>query len=252
MSEKMYALLLRLYPSRFRKAYGEEALQLFRDRARDERGFLSGLRLWLDLLGDLAVSIPRQYRSVPAAVVVSSVRHFGDGTPSFHILEDETLSFGSLLYGGIASLVVYSCILFVLSHGRSQFPVGDRSGEWAARYSAAASSGRGAADEDRVAASGAAKPTPTIALSYMPAHDGARSTVSLTATVSAVGTGPAPTGNVRFFDGTTVLNTVMLRDGSITVERKMSVATVHSFRVLYCGDDNYGPVFSSDGSGSIR
>ena len=38
MSEKIYAWLLRLYPSHFRKTYGEEALQLFRDRARDENG----------------------------------------------------------------------------------------------------------------------------------------------------------------------------------------------------------------------
>jgi hypothetical protein len=28
MSEKIYAWLLRLYPSRFREAYGEDALQL--------------------------------------------------------------------------------------------------------------------------------------------------------------------------------------------------------------------------------
>ena len=37
MSEKIYAWLLRLYPSRFREAYGDEAVQLFRDRARDEK-----------------------------------------------------------------------------------------------------------------------------------------------------------------------------------------------------------------------
>jgi len=49
MSEKLYAWLLRLYPSRFREDYGEEALRLFRDRARDERGFFPRLRLWLDL-----------------------------------------------------------------------------------------------------------------------------------------------------------------------------------------------------------
>ena len=36
MSEKIYAWLLRLYPSRFREEYGEAALELFRDRAHDE------------------------------------------------------------------------------------------------------------------------------------------------------------------------------------------------------------------------
>ena len=40
MSEKIYALLLRLYPAHFLKNYGDEALQLFRDRSRDERGTL--------------------------------------------------------------------------------------------------------------------------------------------------------------------------------------------------------------------
>ena len=62
MSEKIYAWLLRLYPSYFRRAYGEAALQLFRDRSRDERGVFTGLRLWLDLISDLAVSAPREYR----------------------------------------------------------------------------------------------------------------------------------------------------------------------------------------------
>jgi hypothetical protein len=61
----------------WKTSYGDEALQLFRDRARDERGFLSGLRLWLDLLGDLAISIPREYRSIPATVVVGSAALWG-------------------------------------------------------------------------------------------------------------------------------------------------------------------------------
>ena len=47
MSEKIYACLLRLYPARFRQQYGAEALQLFQDRLRDERGLLPKLRLTL-------------------------------------------------------------------------------------------------------------------------------------------------------------------------------------------------------------
>jgi len=45
MSEKLYDLLLKLYPEQFRRTFGDEALRLVRDRARDEKGFLSGLRL---------------------------------------------------------------------------------------------------------------------------------------------------------------------------------------------------------------
>jgi hypothetical protein len=47
MSEKIYTWLLRLYPCHFREAYGDAALQLFRDRWRDERGVFASLRLWL-------------------------------------------------------------------------------------------------------------------------------------------------------------------------------------------------------------
>ena len=44
MSEKIYAWLLRLYPSRFREVYGQEALQFVRDRCRDEKGFFPRLQ----------------------------------------------------------------------------------------------------------------------------------------------------------------------------------------------------------------
>lgn len=62
MSEKVFRLFLRLYPSRFRHQFGDEALQLFRDRSRDEIGVWPSVRLWLDLLADLAISLPREYR----------------------------------------------------------------------------------------------------------------------------------------------------------------------------------------------
>jgi hypothetical protein len=74
MSEKIYAWLLRLYPSHFREKYGDEALRLLRDRARDERGFFRTLRLWLDLLVDLTISVPREYRYVRPALAGSVVQ----------------------------------------------------------------------------------------------------------------------------------------------------------------------------------
>jgi len=117
MSEKIYALLLRLYPSRFREAYGDEALQLFRDRARDEKGFFPSLRLWLDLLADLAISIPRQYGYVqPALIGVSAQRRLA-GVPAFHVLQDESPRPGALLFGSVLSLVVLSTFWILLGHG---------------------------------------------------------------------------------------------------------------------------------------
>jgi hypothetical protein len=75
MSEKIYACLLRLYPREFRETYGEEALQVFRDRAREEKGFPRTVRLWLDLVVDLAISLPREYRQAQPVLAEASARH---------------------------------------------------------------------------------------------------------------------------------------------------------------------------------
>jgi hypothetical protein len=67
MSERIYAWLLKLYPVRFREDYGASAMQLFRDRLRAERDGLRRLRFWLDLIADLAISLPREHwRQNPA------------------------------------------------------------------------------------------------------------------------------------------------------------------------------------------
>jgi hypothetical protein len=58
MFETFCALLLRIYPSEFRRAYGREAVQLIRDRARDERGVFLRLRLLMDLAIDLFATVP--------------------------------------------------------------------------------------------------------------------------------------------------------------------------------------------------
>src|ERR1700704_2336466 len=110
MSEKIYAWLWRLYPPRFREAYGAEALQLFRDRARDEKGFLPSLRLWLDLIADLAVSVPCEYRSVQPALIGGSIQQRLDALPSFYVLESELPRFGALLFGGVVSLVALCAV----------------------------------------------------------------------------------------------------------------------------------------------
>ena len=112
MSEKLYSWLLRLYPARFREAYGEEALQLFRDRLHDEPGLLLRLRLWLDLISDFALSLPRQYRRVqPATVGAQSM---------FSLIEDRPLRPERLLAGAALTLLIaYSLVLFArLEHFR--------------------------------------------------------------------------------------------------------------------------------------
>lgn len=110
MSEKIYLWLWRLYPSHFRDTYREEALQLFRDRARHEKGFFPRLRLWLDILTDIASSVPREYLYIqPALTGVSAQQGLG-GTPSFYVQGSELPRLGALLYGGIVSLVIFGSI----------------------------------------------------------------------------------------------------------------------------------------------
>jgi hypothetical protein len=122
MSEKIYALLLRLYPEHFRKAYGDEALQLFRDRAREERGFPSACRLWLDLLVDLAVSLPREYRQLPPTLLAAVGRPSAEGIPSFHLLEDDAPALLSLLYGGALSLLICASVASLIGQGGTTLP----------------------------------------------------------------------------------------------------------------------------------
>lgn len=109
MSEKIYAWLLRLYPAHFRRAYGEDALQLLRDRARDETGFLAKLRLWLDLAADLALSAPGQHMRVLDRQPLQTA-------PCFQLLANETPRRAALVSGGLIALVTLGVLPFLLSH----------------------------------------------------------------------------------------------------------------------------------------
>ncbi|HKW35473.1 MAG TPA: S41 family peptidase [Candidatus Acidoferrum sp.] len=123
MSEKIYGWLLRLYPSPFREAYGEEALQLFRDRSREETGFLLRLRLWTDLLSDLAVSVPREYFHVQPGLATFSAHLRPEGLPSFFVFADEPLGPGALLFGGMLSIAALVTFSVLLNHGVRQVPL---------------------------------------------------------------------------------------------------------------------------------
>ena len=112
MSEKLYAFLLKLYPHHFRRTYGDEALRLVRDRARSEKGFLSGLRLWLDLLLDLAKSLPREYSNPPTTAIAAA--HPLHGERSFQLLAQPSLNPTRLCLGGTLSAVLFWVCGFVV------------------------------------------------------------------------------------------------------------------------------------------
>jgi hypothetical protein len=119
VSERIYALLLRLHASNFHQAYSADALQLFRDRFRDETGFFLRLRLWFDLLSDLAISVPRGYRCVPPSLVSASAQQNPERIPSFFLLEGEMPSHRALVMGGLLSLTLVATLFVATGHSRN-------------------------------------------------------------------------------------------------------------------------------------
>jgi hypothetical protein len=115
MSEKLFILLFGLFPARFRAAWRDDALDLFRQRAADERGLLPRLRLWFDLLADLAFSLPRVYAqdSSPALVPAPSPQ----AVPTFRLLQQEPVRSSSFFFGTIASILFLVFVAFMARHG---------------------------------------------------------------------------------------------------------------------------------------
>ncbi|MDR3742278.1 MAG: S41 family peptidase [Terracidiphilus sp.] len=116
MSEKIYALLLRLYPADFRRMYGDEALQLVRDRMRDEQGVWAKARLWWDLLADFAATAPREYGNVPAQLAGAAAGQRVGGGPSFWILEDEPMRAGTWVWASVFSLLLVGTSAVMMDH----------------------------------------------------------------------------------------------------------------------------------------
>ncbi len=118
MSEKVYALLLNLYPAQFREAYGDEAMQLFRDRTRDELGMWAKLRLWIDLAADLATSLPRVHRRAAPALAGVSPQNIGVA-PQFYVLQPEAPNLRAIAYGAILSVVAFGALFLWFGYCRN-------------------------------------------------------------------------------------------------------------------------------------
>ncbi len=123
MFEKIYTRLLLLYPSRFRKQYKDESLQLIRDRLRDETGLFNHARLWLDLVTDLLTGLPQAYRNSYAAEKATALSPNIEGVPSFKVLDAEPLRRGAILFGGSASLCAIAAFGFVMNHPPAYAPL---------------------------------------------------------------------------------------------------------------------------------
>jgi hypothetical protein len=122
MSENFYALLLRLFPSRFRQSYGEDALQLFRDRARDESSLPARTRLWFDLLADLIISVPREYFYAQPELLSASAQPGPGASPAFYVLGSNAPRPGALVLGGFLSLAAVLTFANLLQSGAHRPP----------------------------------------------------------------------------------------------------------------------------------
>lgn len=148
MSEKLYALLLRLYPTHFRKVYGEEARQLFRDRLRDEPGAFGRLRLWVDVLADLAASAPREHHRATAPAPVPAEAHL------FQVLEMEPPRPATFFFGSALALASVAAFILLLSYAGDRRPLRGQSG--ASQFARAQSAASGSSTE--LSAGGEAQP----------------------------------------------------------------------------------------------
>jgi hypothetical protein len=128
MSEKLYTRLFRLYPSRFRREYEGEALQLIRDRLRDETGFFKRARLLWDLVADLLVGLPQVYRNSYAVAEAQSLSLNVEGIPIFRLLDKEPIGPGAILLGGTLSLATIVAFGFLLNRSMAHLPVPARNG----------------------------------------------------------------------------------------------------------------------------
>lgn len=114
MSDRIFAVLLRLYPASFREKYRDEALQLYRDRLRDETGAFRKIRLFCDLLCDAVASQPHAWRNSYTHVIAPSLAPGNQAAPLFRMLEKEPLRPVAVFFGSTLSflaLVAFGAVM---------------------------------------------------------------------------------------------------------------------------------------------
>jgi non-heme chloroperoxidase len=121
LSEKIFAFLLRLYPSSFRKEYETEALQIFRDRLQNERGLFRRARLWCDLARDFVSGLTLAYQYSRESGDRRALAASAGAVPSFGTLEEEPVDRMAMLLGSAMSLIgvaVFASLLTAPVHLR--------------------------------------------------------------------------------------------------------------------------------------
>ena len=229
MHEQVYRLLLRLYPAQFRRTHGDEALQLFRDRLLDETGYLRRLRLWLDLLADLGSIRIHGYRELSLTPAMAPSGGNAQRVPSFRSLEGESLHAGSLVWGGVLSVVLCGSVLFALEHGKVHLPM--RS---AVSYSSP----------------GVSKLRVHVEFTFQPLDQSKTPTVRLKAVVRPFESGPMPTGTINFDYGWRTVAIGTLVDGTVVLDTKLPDNRALAMDALYLGDTHYSIARSVESNSS--
>src|SRR6185503_20887444 len=108
MFETFCVLLLRLYPAEFQRAYGREAVQLMRDRARHERGVFLRARLLLDLAIDLGATSLHGFQS--SRPLLAHV----DDPPCFDVIDMHRPRPGALAVGLLTTILMFAAFTLLL------------------------------------------------------------------------------------------------------------------------------------------
>ena len=61
LGTRVFRRLIRLYPETFQARFEDEMMEFYRQRRSEHPGVWGAIRLWFHLLGDAAVSVPRQH-----------------------------------------------------------------------------------------------------------------------------------------------------------------------------------------------
>jgi hypothetical protein len=107
MFDRFCALLLLFYPAAFTRAYSADALQLIRDRARDERTVGARARLILDLVTDLLATSIRGYHSDSLSFARVA------GTPSFDVILVHRPRADALVAGALMSVLLFGSFMLL-------------------------------------------------------------------------------------------------------------------------------------------
>jgi hypothetical protein len=105
MFEAFCALLLRLYPAEFRRAYGREAVQLMKSRAQHERGVLLRIRLLMDLVIDLCATSGHGWQPAKPLLPIAA------RTPRFGIIDVHGPGPKAFAAGTLASFLIWLATL---------------------------------------------------------------------------------------------------------------------------------------------